>query len=277
MRLSISNIAWDTSEDERISVILRTIGINAIDIAPSKYFADQSATSSSDIRKVRENWREREFTIVGLQSLLYGVKGLNLFGSDEDRVSLLEHLRHSCRIASGLGASRLVFGSPRNRDCAGLDYSQAEDLALNFFLNLGDIASNEGVTICIEANPHCYGCNFIVTTTEALSFVQKIQHPAIRLQLDTGTILTNKEESSVLLATLSSQPSLVGHIHISEPRLVPPGDAQSKLATLASLMRHYFPDEIATIEMAATTQEPHVVSVERAARWTKEHFTQQNC
>jgi len=37
MRLAISNIAWDTAEDEAIVTLLQRFGVDAIDIAPGKY------------------------------------------------------------------------------------------------------------------------------------------------------------------------------------------------------------------------------------------------
>jgi sugar phosphate isomerase/epimerase len=150
-----------------------------------------------------------------------------------------------------------------------MNYTHAEDIALNFFAILGDIASSETVTICLEANPPSYGCNFITSTNEAITFVHKLNHPSIRLQLDTGTILANDEDPSLLFTTLSSNPNIVGHIHISEPQLVPPGDARSKLAHIIDLICRHFPDRLATIEMLATPQESHMVSIERAIRWVQ--------
>ena len=38
MRLAISNIAWDVSEDENIARLLNRSGVDAIDVAPAKYF-----------------------------------------------------------------------------------------------------------------------------------------------------------------------------------------------------------------------------------------------
>ena len=38
IRLAVSNIAWDVSEDSEVAVLLRKYQIDAIDIAPGKYF-----------------------------------------------------------------------------------------------------------------------------------------------------------------------------------------------------------------------------------------------
>jgi D-psicose/D-tagatose/L-ribulose 3-epimerase len=264
IRLSISNIAWEISEDEEIACLLKSLGVDAIDIAPSKYFPVVSEVSSKQLADLRATWNLRGFDIVGMQSLLFGQKGLNVFGPREQQELLLEHLRHMCRIGCGLGATRLVFGSPRNRDASGLSQSVAEQVALDFFNRLGALASDEGVTVCIEANPPSYGCNFLVTTSEALSFVQKLNHPSIKLQIDTGTVLVSNES---LRDFFDLAPGIIGHIHISEPELVPAGDKPSGLGDHVRLLASLPSDDVATIEMLATLTEPHTVSVERAVRW----------
>lgn len=273
MRLSISNIAWDPSEDEAIAALMRSLGVDAIDIAPGKYFPDQSAATSKDIADVRATWNQRGFDIVGMQSLLFGLPHLNIFGPPEHRIALLEHLTHTCRIASGLGATRLVFGSPKNRDCGAVERSRADTLARDFFSSLGDIALNEGVMICLEANPPSYGCNFITSTPEAIALVKEINHRAVRLQLDTGTVLINGEDGLQLISSLSNEPNLIGHIHISEPNLIPSGDASSALPALLTALREVLPNTLVTIEMLATTGEPHSSSVGRAIRWVQNRIT----
>ena len=110
MRIAISNIAWDTSDDDAIAQLLQTFGINAIDVAPGKYFPDPLNASDDDILRVRDWWSARGIEITGMQALLFGTSGLNVFGSPESRKAMLHHLKAVCRIGTGLGATRLVFG-----------------------------------------------------------------------------------------------------------------------------------------------------------------------
>lgn len=60
---------------------------------------------------------------------------------------MLEHLRAVCRIGAGLGATRLVFGSPKNRDRSGLSDAQALEQAVSFFRRLGNTAQEHGVIV----------------------------------------------------------------------------------------------------------------------------------
>lgn len=217
MRISISNIAWEKDEEPEIAELLGRLGVAAVDVAPGKYFPDVAAASDSDIRKVRDWWEERGISIYGMQSLLFGTKGLNVFGEVDSQERLLQHLRHVCRVAEGLGAKRLVFGSPKNRDRSGLSDKEAEDIALRFFSRLGDIARCHGVVITLEPNPVCYGTNWITTTKEAYAFVKELGNPGIAMQLDTGTVITNSEDRD----TIASVKDAAGHVHLSEPKLLP--------------------------------------------------------
>ena len=217
MRISVSNIAWERDEEPEIAELLQRLGVTAVDVAPGKYFPDVAAASDSDIRKVRRWWEERGISIYGMQSLLFGTKGLNVFGDRDSQESLLTHLGHVCRVADGLGAKRLVFGSPKNRDRSGLSDKEADDIALQFFGRLGDIAQGHGVVITLEPNPVCYGTNWVTTTKEAYAFVKELGNPGIAMQLDTGTVLTNGENISAIYSFRDA----VGHVHLSEPNLLP--------------------------------------------------------
>ncbi|KEY57807.1 sugar phosphate isomerase/epimerase [Serratia sp. DD3] len=265
MRLSISNIAWDVAEDNAMVGLLHKYQVDAIDIAPGKYFADPINASNTDIAKVKNWWGDHNIEIVGMQALLFGTQGLNVFGSEESQQAMLSHLTAVCRIAVGLGATRLVFGSPRNRDCSGLSEQKTIETALSFFQQLADIAQQHGVIICLEPNPTHYGANFMTTTEETARIVKLIQHPSIKMQLDTGAMAINSENVNDLLPCYSD---LIGHIHISEADLLPIGDATTNHSAIHHALAQYLPMQVATIEMVATTSEPHLYSIERALQHT---------
>lgn len=265
MRISISNIAWEKDEEPQIAELLAHMGVAAVDVAPGKYFPDVSAASDSDIRKVRAWWEERGISIYGMQSLLFGTKGLNVFGDRDSQDRLLRHLGHVCRIAEGLGAKRLVFGSPKNRDRSGLSDKETDDIALHFFNRLGNIAQSHGVVITLEPNPVCYGTNWVTTTKEAYAFVKELGNHGIAMQLDTGTVITNSEDS----ALFSEVKDAVGHVHLSEPGLLPlslaPAEHDSVFRSAAGIA----PGTV-TIEMLTKGQGSTAELVERSVRKVQE-------
>ncbi|SFG20909.1 Sugar phosphate isomerase/epimerase [Duganella sp. CF458] len=261
MRLSISNIAWDTAEDEAVAELLKRYAVDAIDIAPGKYFPDPAKASEDDIAVVRSWWSSRGIELTGMQALLFGTSGLNVFGDASSQDAMLEHLDAVCRIGAGLGATRLVFGSPKNRDRSSLSDEQALAVAVPFFRRLGAIAQERGVTICLEPNPSCYGANFMTTAAETAAVVRAVAHPAVKMQFDTGALTINGEDPAQVLREYAD---LIGHLHASERNLVTLGDADTDHHRIGPLLAAALPAHVVTIEMVASNTEAHIVAIERA-------------
>jgi D-psicose/D-tagatose/L-ribulose 3-epimerase len=272
MRIAISNIAWDIVEDDKVASLLALYNIDAIDIAPGKYFPDLANTKESDILKVKDYWLEKGIELTGMQSLLFGTQGLNLFGTDEVQELMLDHLGNICRIAGILGSTRLVFGSPKNRDRSNLSDQEAEDIAVNFFRALGEKALQHDVTICLEPNPACYGANFMTTGVETFNIVKAVDHPSIKMQLDTGAITINNEDINTLLEI--SHP-YIGHIHISEPGLAVIGRSNTNHFRYREAIIKKIPSPLISIEMVATKDEPHLTSIESALSFVSNTYRQQ--
>lgn len=269
MRLAVSGIAWDIAEDDAVAKLLNRYGVDAIDVVPGKYFPDPANASSAEIASLKRRWADRGIEITGMQALLFGTTGLNVFGSSEVQDAMLQRLSAVCRIGGGLGACRVVFGSPKNRDRNGLNDEQATEIAVPFFRRLGDIAQSHGVMICLEPNPACYGANFMTNSSDTAAIVRQAAHPGIRMQLDAGSLVINGEDSATVLQTNAE---LVGHVHASEPELVPLGEGGTDHAQVAASLRQHLPDHVVSIEMLATQNESHLVSIERALNVAIRHY-----
>ena len=261
MRLAISNIAWDIGEDTSVAKLLGKFGVDAIDVAPGKYFPEPANAKDEEIANVRRWWAGHEIEITGMQALLFGTTGLNVFGDSNSQEAMLEHLRAVCRIGAGLGATRLVFGSPKNRDRSGLSDAQALELAVSFLRRLGNTAQEHGVIVCLEPNPTRYGANFMTTSAETAHVVAAVGHEAIRMQFDTGALTINGESPEAVLECSSR---FIGHVHASEPDLVPLGDGGTDHQLIRKALSQHLPEHLVSIEMVATKEEPHLQSIERA-------------
>ena len=106
----------------------------------------------------------------------------------------------------------LVFGCPKNRAIPeGVD----DEVAVQFFKSLGDYAHDHNTVIGMEANPAIYNTNYINTTKEALDLIARVNSCGFKLNLDTGTMIHNDEDISIL----NDSVGLINHVHISEPGL----------------------------------------------------------
>ncbi len=246
MRISISNIAWSPEYDGEVAQLLSEFGADAIDVAPGKYFDSIPDATNDGITRVRATWADRGVEIVGMQSLLFGTEGLNVFGDAATQERMLAYLQQVCRVGGGLGARYLVFGSPRNRDRSGLEDAEVSGLACDFFRRLGDFAIQYDTVICLEPNPVQYGANFMTDAASTAEIVRATNHPAIRMQLDVGALTLNCEDPEMVLADCAE---LVAHIHASEPGLKVLGDHGAEHAGVAAAIRKHCPDRVVTIEM----------------------------
>jgi sugar phosphate isomerase/epimerase len=150
-----------------------------------------------------------------MQSIWHG-RMENIFASKKERQVLLDYTKKALDFAAELKCGNLVFGCPKNRhipdDC--LDYTA---IANEFFAQLADYAESGGTVIALEANPSLYGTNFVSTTAAAFAFVKALKKKGLKVNVDTGTMISNEENLEIVAEGIA----LVNHIHISEPNLVP--------------------------------------------------------
>lgn len=261
MRVSISQLAWQPADNEAVAALLRANGVDAIDAAPGKCFASLADATPAAIAGVKNWWLSRGISFTGMQSLLFGTQGLNLFADAATQGRMLAHLETVARISAGLGADKLVFGSPKNRDRGHLSDGETMTSAVDFFSRLGDIGARHGVIFCLEPNPACYGANFMMSSAETAAVVKAVSHDCIKMQLDTGSLAINGEDAA---SVITQYQSLIGHVHASEPALAVLGDGTASHAEAARALRNYLPGAVVAIEMLPPEKEPALTAIERA-------------
>jgi hypothetical protein len=191
--LCISELGWDIDNNYIYSNYLKGININNIELVPSKY--------NWDYNKCKEYYNG--LNIYSIQSLLYGID-IQIF---KEQKKFIEHISKVVDFASNVGAKILVFGSPKQRLLSGESY-------IDMFRKIGDICKEKDIIFCIEHNSAKYGCNWGTTLYEVYSIVKNIDHPNIKINLDTGNMIMENEYIPNNLDI-----SLIGHIQISFPYL----------------------------------------------------------
>jgi sugar phosphate isomerase/epimerase len=270
MKVGISNLAWEVVEDPQVAKLLQKYNVSAIDVVPTKYFPNLEKASTDDLKQVKKWWGDRGIEITGMQSLLYGTNNLNMFAAPDVQASMLKHLSSICRVGEGLGATRLVFGSPKCRDRKGLSDVETQERAIHFFSQLGKIADNHNVLICLEPNPTAYACNFMTDSIATANIVRQTALKSIRMQWDSGAIAMNAEDPFL---SAGSFYSLIGHIHASEPHLVTLGEGGVQHDKMAQALQKFLPDHLVTIEMLAAKNEPHELAIEKALSIALRHYS----
>lgn len=214
MKISISNIGWAAEADESVYALMQKYEFTGMEIAPTRIFPDKPY-DKLDLAKA---WKEQiyskyGFIIPSMQSIWYG-RTEKVFGRDAERDALISYTKKAIEFAEVIGCENLVFGCPRNRSIS--DNGDME-VAVQFFKTIGDYALAHHTVVAMEPNPPIYNTNFINTTEEAISFVERVDSKGFLLNLDVGTMIENREEIGII----RDKKSLINHVHISEPGLQP--------------------------------------------------------
>lgn len=214
MKLAASNIGWTADRDEQVLRHMAEHGFSGLEIAPTRVFPDAPYDQRERAARYASNLKDRYgLRVCSMQSIWYG-QTRRIAESGESRAFLLDYTRKAIRFADALHCGSLVFGCPRNRA-----YTRAEDIPIleDFLWQCAEAAMPYGVVIALEANPPMYHTNFVTTTGQAVALVKRLNHPALRLNLDLGTVLANGETTD----WIAEDGSLIHHVHISEPNLAP--------------------------------------------------------
>lgn len=210
MKLAMSQIAWAQEEEPQVLNCLQQLGYSGVEIAPTIIAGPQPYDSPEKAQTYARGLREQYgLGVCSLQSIWYGKEG-SIFGPE--REFFIEYTKKAVLFAEAAGAGNLVFGCPKNRvKPEGAD----EELAVDFFRQVGDFAARHGTVLALEANPPVYGTNFLNRTEQAMAMAERVASKGCKVNLDFGTILINEEE----IEQLNGRTGMLNHIHISEPGL----------------------------------------------------------
>lgn len=214
MRLSVSNIGWDAAYDESMYAFLQQQGFCGLEIAPSRIFSQQPYQQLEQAKMFANDIQQKyDLQICSMQSIWYG-KTQKIVESESAREELFRYTKQAIAFAVAVGCQNLVFGCPKNRVVSD---AKEKSVIVDFLIRLADEAFEKGVVIALEANPQIYNTNFVNTTQEAVELVKRVGHPALKINLDIGTIVSNNEDLNILADNIG----MISHVHISEPFLRP--------------------------------------------------------
>jgi D-psicose/D-tagatose/L-ribulose 3-epimerase len=216
MKLAVSNIAWDEPENAEILAQFLALGVSGLEVAPTKLWPGWIGADLAQAEATRRSIAALGLQIPALQSVLFGLPELQLFGDAASRRLLVTHLARVAELAGALGAQAIVFGSPRNRDRGELGHAQAMERSIPVLRAIGDACAAAGTCLCLEPNPEAYNCNFLTHWQDAAELAARIDHPGVGIHLDTACIHLAGDDAVEALAACGA---VMRHFHVSEPEL----------------------------------------------------------
>lgn len=263
MKLCVSNIAWSQAQDASAMELLASLGVDRLELAPTRWWPDLSIVTDEQIGAVQQIWTRFGIRAVAFQAVLFGRPELSVF-QPATRDTCRSYLAAVITLASRMGVTSIVFGSPKNRLRGARSSAEVLPEAVQFFRALGQQAAGQDVRLCFEPNPVEYGADFGCTLEESAVLVDAVGSPGFCLNVDAGAICLNREDPEVAIARAGNK---IGHFHISEPFLGSFSEGRSDHLGLARALKRQGYDGIISIEMKA--QERGLAAVTEAIQFAR--------
>lgn len=261
MKLSISNIAWDSENDKKVYELMKKYSYEGLEIAPTKVFLENPYEKLEKADMWRKDLNDKYgFKISSMQSIWHGKKE-RLFGTDEERKELQNYTEKAIDFAKIIECKNLVFGSPKNRN---LEENENPGKAKEFFKSIGEYAFKNNTVIGMEANPTIYNTNYINDTKSALELIKTVDSKGFLLNLDIGTVISNNENIEEILGNVE----YINHVHISEPwlKMIEKREIHKKLK---SILKNEDYKGFVSVEMAKAER---IEEVEKVMEYVREVF-----
>jgi sugar phosphate isomerase/epimerase len=240
-RLAVSNLAWPPEHDDHALRLLVKYGIRNVEVAPTRYGAwDDEGVAG----RISAAAKVHGLDVCSLQAVYFN-KDCGVF-DDDDGAAFEAHFADVLKLAKSTGARKIVFGSPRNRKLQGkyADEASAMALAAVVFGRIARVAEglDAGIVVCFEPNSAKYGCDFVTKASHALDLVRRVNHPQLKINLDTGNARMEDEYVSDIVKGNEGD---IGHIQVSMPFLEPLQVEPAEAVRLRAML----PDRIFSLEM----------------------------
>lgn len=217
MRVSVSNLAFGPELREAAYARLAAAGAQGVEVAPTRLAPWEDLTPAL-CRTEAGALARAGLEASSLQAILFGKSELQLLKGAESFRDLLKHIRLVAEYGEALGARVAVFGAPRNRNRGERPLKDAEALAEERFWALGQAVAPFGLVLGLEPVPAYYGGDFLQTAEEVNRMVRRVDHPHIRLHLDTGCVMLG---GGSIAHAIEEGADVLAHFHAAEPDLGP--------------------------------------------------------
>lgn len=246
MRISVSTIVWPDAWDTDFYDILASHGIDHVDIAPTMIAKNWEELTPQRLAAFKSFVGDQGFVIAGMQSLFFNLPEAKLFGTPVQRQDFIDHLSRLADIAAQLGATRLVLGSPPNRNRGEMDLNDASARFMEYLYPMLETYRDAGLVLCLEANPAPYGSDFMTDYEQAAALVSRIDMPSFQINFDTGCCVLGGDNPVPVVDAYSG---LFGHVHISEPHLKDLSESVVDHPGVADALSRAGYDGVACLEM----------------------------
>jgi sugar phosphate isomerase/epimerase len=221
MKFSICNELFKGWPIERIAHFVAELGYEGLELAPFTLCSLVTDLSLGDRHQIRRSIEGADLKVVGLHWLLAETVGFNLNDADPAiRQRTTDYLLALIDCCADLGGEVLIFGSPQQRNIPEeRTKEEAWSSAVEILNQCGIHSSERGVVFCVEPLSR-NETNFLVDVSEAANLVRAVDHPNLRMMVDTKAMSFTR---SLITDQIRSVSPLFHHVHLNDPNLRGPG------------------------------------------------------
>jgi D-psicose/D-tagatose/L-ribulose 3-epimerase len=191
-------LAWPNGALPQALKQLQECSFGGIEVVPSRAFPEWPFVDDQDIGRFRVLCADSGLAFSGMQSILFGKPELQLL-DQTTWPALRDHCVRVIELASALGCSVLVMGSPKNRLRGSRPLGEANALAAEFFTSIVDVLEQFQCTLAIEPNAPSYGADFMTDYGGVLDVVKMVSSQCVRPMVDMGCLgLVGQDPASAI-------------------------------------------------------------------------------
>lgn len=234
MRFAICNEIFEGWEFRRMVEFVARTGYDGIELAPYTFAGHADEISPAQRRELLTIATDHGVKIAGLHWLLVKPSDLQLLAPMEsERRRTVDYLKLLVELCADLSGNVMIFGSPRQRRRPdGVAAHVAQSWLVEAFAELGTVAAEHAVTVCLEALPADL-TNVLNTNAEVRALVDTVGHPNVRMMVDVKSMTS---ETLPIVENLRANAGRFDHVHANDANLRGPGfgdvDFRPILATL---------------------------------------------
>lgn len=245
MKLSVSNIAWENSELEEHLKLLRDLGCEGVELAPSCIWPEPVEVSQEERKRVRRLVQSSGLEVTAFHALLYTRPDLQLFKDKKSRQATVDYLKQLAQLCADLRGKALIFGSPKSRMKGDRDYEECLEWAAEAFREVAEEGKGLGVVLCIEPLPP-KEADFIRNSAEGMALVERVNRSNFGLHLDAKAMVEADENFEEAFQKYGRQ---ICHFHVGDPGLSPPGSTGVDHSRIGKALRRSGYNGYVSIEM----------------------------
>lgn len=257
-------------------------GFRGLEVAPYTLTRDHNARSlvGANAERICTVINDNGLTPIGFHWLLAKTEHLNdgkgyhlTHPDDSIRSATLSYTKHLADLCHGVGGKFLIWGSPRQRHLQpDWDYKDSRKRAASLLHSLAEHCEDMDITIAVEPLG-TMETNFLNTAAETIDFLEEIDHPNCRLQLDIKAMSSEpilecvrenfpeeEQQAQNIAEIIRRSKNHLAHFHTNDPNLLGPGMGEVDHSPAAKALKEIFYQGWVSVEVFRYNPSPEDIA-----------------